>query len=45
VAIKKVDPYAESEIVKEASQYSKACKEVKYRPRITVKNSPKVVCE
>lgn len=36
VAIKKVAPYAESEIVNEASQYSRACKDVKYRPSSTV---------
>jgi len=40
VATKKVDPYAESEIVKGASKYSYACSAVKYSPNRTVKKRP-----
>ena len=36
VAIKKVDPYTLSAILKGASMYSMACNPVKYRPRPTV---------
>ena len=36
VATKKVDPYTPSEIVNGASQYSKACRSVKYTPRAIV---------
>lgn len=45
VAMKKVAPYAESEMVKDASQYSSACSDVKYSPSITVINSPCLVWE
>jgi len=37
VATKKVAPYVESEMEKEASQYSRACRHVKYIPRTTVR--------
>src|SRR5215475_4506676 len=40
VATKKVDPYAESAIVKGASMYSYACNAVKYSPNRTVKKRP-----
>ena len=43
--MKNVDPYAESEMVKEASQYSRAWRDVKYKPRITVTISPVKACE
>lgn len=37
VATKNVEPYTLSAIVKEASQYSLACRNVKYTPRVTVR--------
>lgn len=37
MAMKKVDPYEESAIVKEASEYSNACSEVNSSPRMMVK--------
>jgi len=45
VAIKNVAPYAESEMVKDDSQYSRACRDVKYSPRATVIMSPCLVWE
>jgi hypothetical protein len=40
VATENVDPYLESAIVKDASMYSYACRAVKYKPKVTLKNNP-----
>jgi hypothetical protein len=45
VATKNVDPYVESEMVKEASQYSRAWRKVKYIPKITVIVKLEMACE
>lgn len=43
MAIKKDEPYTASAIENGASQYSKACRDVKYKPNNTVNTSPWVV--
>jgi len=44
VATKNVDPYTESAMVNGDSQYSKACRAVKYIPSITVRINPCRAC-
>lgn len=42
MATKNVEPYDESEMVNDASQYSNAWSAVKYPPRMIVDASPRV---